>query len=279
VDLLRLVARVPRRRRVVIDCDGNYNDAINVAGDVNHRDPELSRKWINVCDSLSDKIFQPTYHPLRSNVRTFFFHAYHTGWEQPLKFKNKNYGMVYVGNNWYRWRGMARMLQGLEPVRDSVGKIAIVGNGWGSPSPWEKKETLIEDAYFRDSAYLQKFNIETRPPIQFDQVVPTMSEGVFSPVIYRPLFDHLQFITCRTFETVAANTIPVFLQERTFVEEFYGREAAALVLPAAGPEEKILDILRRPDEYAPIVSRLRRQMTEKHSYTVRLKELIQIVES
>jgi len=28
-----------------------------------------------------------------------------------------------------------------------------------------------------------------------------MSKGVFMPVIYRPLFDHLQMVTCRTFET------------------------------------------------------------------------------
>src|SRR5687768_132406 len=32
LDLLRLVARVPRARRVVIDCDGKYNDAIAVVG-------------------------------------------------------------------------------------------------------------------------------------------------------------------------------------------------------------------------------------------------------
>src|SRR5512142_1498046 len=30
IDLVRLVGRVPRRRRVVIDCDGAYNDAISV---------------------------------------------------------------------------------------------------------------------------------------------------------------------------------------------------------------------------------------------------------
>src|SRR5262245_2401613 len=30
VDLARLVGSVPRRRRVVIDCDGKYNDAISV---------------------------------------------------------------------------------------------------------------------------------------------------------------------------------------------------------------------------------------------------------
>src|SRR5262245_54035206 len=31
----RLLSQIPRARRVVIDCDGKYNDAISVAGDVN----------------------------------------------------------------------------------------------------------------------------------------------------------------------------------------------------------------------------------------------------
>src|SRR5215203_3964554 len=31
-----LLARIPRSRRIVIDCDGKYNDAIHVIGDVNH---------------------------------------------------------------------------------------------------------------------------------------------------------------------------------------------------------------------------------------------------
>src|SRR5262249_54258303 len=36
LDWVRLVAGVPRRRRVVIDCDGKYNDALRVGGDHNH---------------------------------------------------------------------------------------------------------------------------------------------------------------------------------------------------------------------------------------------------
>jgi hypothetical protein len=277
-DLVRLVSAIPRKRRVVIDCDGKYNECINVVGDLNHADAKASRDWIAVCDSLSDKIFQPTYHPLKVNVGTFFFHAYHPGWEEPLDFGHKDYGMVYVGNNWYRWRGLARVLRALEPIRARVGRIGLVGNGWSAPPPWANK-TLNEDAYFCDSAYLKKLNVETRPPIRFDQVVPTMGKGIFSPVIYRPLFDHLRLITCRTFETAAANTIPLFMQERAFVEEIYGAEAGELVLPQDRPEEKILDILRRPEKYAPIVASRRRHLANRHSYATRLKELVEIVES
>jgi Glycosyl transferases group 1 len=278
IDLLRLVGGVPRRRRVVIDCDGKYNDAISVVGDVNHPDTTASQRWVAVCDSLSDKIYQPTLHPLRPNVRPFFFHAYNPAWEVPLGCGAKAYGLVYVGNNWFRWRPLQRVLRGVEPIREQVGRIGLVGNGWGVPPPWANA-TLIEDAYYTDPAYLRELGVEVLPPVRFDQVIAHMGKGRFSPVIYRPLFDHLRLVTCRTFETPAANTLPLFAQEAADVVEIYGGGAAELVLPAHQPEEKILDLLRRPGYYAAIVQAIRRHLAKQHSYEVRLRELIDIVES
>jgi hypothetical protein len=250
LDLVRLVGRVPRERRVVIDCDGKYNDAISVVGDYNHPDKASSRRWIDVCDSLTAKIYQPTFHPLRNNVRTFFFHAYNPAWEVPLDFRAKEYGMFYVGHNWFRWRPMRQLLKAVEPVREQVGRIGIVGHGWASSPPWADP-TIID----------------------------SMSRGIFHPVIYRPLFNHLQLVTCRTFETFAANTIPLFGLDEAYVHEIYGEPAVELVLPVEKPHEKILDMLRRPEYYAGIVMGIRRHLAETHSYTVRLRELIAIVES
>ena len=48
LDWARLVSSVPRRRRVVIDCDGAYNDPILFHGDYNHRteeeQPQVARR-------------------------------------------------------------------------------------------------------------------------------------------------------------------------------------------------------------------------------------------
>ncbi len=277
VDLVRLVAKVPRERRVVIDCDGGYNDAISVVGDVNHRDEAASRRWMQVCDSLSDKIYQPTYHPLRPNVNTFLFHAYHPGWEQPLDFAGKDYGMVYVGNNWFRWRGMKRFLRALEPIRDKVGRIELVGHGWDEPAPWAKP-TNPKAAYENDPEYLRRLGVECEPPIRFDQVVPWMGKGIFTPVVLRPLFDHLRLVTCRTFETPAANVIPLFAQDAEYVREIYGDEALELVLPYEHPHERILDLISRPMHFADIVRGIRQRLTRKYSYEAQLRELIGIVE-
>jgi hypothetical protein len=278
LDLVRLAGKVPRRRRVVIDCDGAYNDAISVEGDVNHADAAASRRWVEVCDSLSDKVCQPTLHPLRPNVRPFFFHAYDPAWERPLDPRGKDYGMFYVGNNWFRWRGMKRVLRAVEPIRARVGRIGLVGHGWDAPAPWAKP-SLIRDAYDTDPAYLRKLGVEVFPPVRFDEVIGQMGRGVLGPVVYRPLFDHLRLVTCRTFETPAANTVPLFAQDPAFVAEVYGDEAAELALPAERPEEKILDLLRRPEHYAGVVRGIRRHCAAKYAYEAQLRALVEIVES
>ncbi|MBI2953644.1 MAG: glycosyltransferase family 1 protein, partial [Chloroflexi bacterium] len=198
-------------------------------------------------------------------------------WERPLDFGDKEYGMFYVGNNWFRWRGMQRVLKSIEPIREQVGRIGIVGHGWSSPAPWAHP-SLTEDAYYNDPGYLTKLGVEVMPPIHFHEVIAGMSNGTFTPVIYRPLFDFLQLVTCRTFETLAASTIPLFTQDAANVEEVFGEKSVELVLPEDRAQEKILDILGRPEQYAPIVQGIRRHLAEKHSYAARLRELIQIIE-
>jgi len=277
VNVVRLLSRVPRERRVVIDCDGMYNDAMHVGGDFNHPDEEGCRRRIALCESLSDKIFQPTLHPKRANVRPFLFHGYDPAWERPLEFRGKEFGMMYVGSNWFRWRALHRVLQAVEPVRDRVGRIGLVGHDWDAMPPWVASP-LREQAYFTEPEYLNRLGIEIMPAVPVEHVIPTMSKAVFNPVLIRPLFNQLGLVTCRTFETPAANTIPLFAQSAEYVNEIYGPRAAELVLKEHASEQ-ILDVLDHPQHYADAVLDIRRHLGEHHSYEARLKELVQIVSS
>jgi hypothetical protein len=191
LDLARLLTQAPRGRRFVIDCDGAYNDRIVAGPDYNHRDDEASRKWIDVC---------------RPNVRPFLFHAYDPAWERPLDFRGKKYGMVYVGHAKFRYGPMARVLRAVEPIRERFGRIALVGHGWDAIPSWATW-MKIEDYFYTDQDYLRKMGVEFVQPIPFEQVIDWMSKGIFSPVIYRPLFSHLRLVTCRTFETPAAPVV------------------------------------------------------------------------
>ena len=277
LNVAKLFSRVPRERRVILDCDGMYNDAIEVNGDFNHPTAEASRLRIELCDSLSDKIFQPTYRPRRPNVRPFLFHAYDAGWEQPLDFDGKDYGMIYVGNNWFRWKQLQRVLHAMEPVREHIGRAALVGQDWAA-MPWWVASPLREQAYFTDPEYLRRLNIEVQQPVAVEQVIPTMGAAVFNPVLIRPIFHHLGLVTCRTFETPAANTIPLFAQDPEYVREVYGEAAAELVLAdGEAASEQIRDVVTNPGDYAHIVSEIREHLADRHSYAARLQELVRIV--
>ena len=64
-------------------------------------------------------------------------------------------------------------------------------------------------------------------------------------------------VTCRTFETPAAGTIPLFLLDRDYVAEIFGERALELRLDDDKAHEKILDVLERPEHYAEIVMGIR----------------------
>jgi hypothetical protein len=277
LDWARLLAAVPRQRRVVIDCDGRYNDAIVAYGDFNHRNDAESRWWVAFCDHLSDKICQPTYRPLRPNVRPFLFHVYDPAWETPLDFAGKEFSMVYVGHSKFRWHGMARMLKAVEPVRDRLGRMALFGHGWAGLPHWAV-EMGMEEVYKIEPGYLARLGIEPQEPVPFVRVIETMSRGTFNPVVYRPLFERLAMVTCRTFETPAAGTIPLFLLDADYVREIYGERALQLVLDGETPHERVCDVLARPDHYAEIVKAIREGFRQRHSPAARLRELIGIID-
>ena len=278
LDFARFMTKVPRGRRVVIDCDGAYNDPIAVDGDYNHRDQAASRAWTQVCDSLSSKICQPTLRPLRGNVLPFLFYGFNPAAAESYKVAAKDYGMVYVGHSKYRWAAMERVLDAIEPVREQVGRLAVIGHGWDALPPWAGPMRM-EDAFYTDQAYLRKLDVEILPPIRFEQVIGWMSKAVFNPVLLRPLFRRLRLVTPRLFETVTAGTIPLFNMDAEHVREVYGEEALELILPAEHPERRIMDIVRRPERYVKILGDVRTHLAADHSYARRFKALIEIVES
>lgn len=278
LDFLRLLSRIPKSRRVLIDCDGAYNERFCADGDCNHRETSASRRWTEVCDSLSDKVCQPTLHPLRGHVRPFLFYGFSPHSEWPAHAVEKEYGMTYIGHSKFRWNSMSRVLRAIEPVRERLGRIALVGHGWNALPPWAASMQM-EAAFYTDDAYLRQLDIEFIPPIRFEQVIPWMSKAVLNPVLMRPTFELLRMVTPRLFETLSADTIPVFAMDSEHVREIYGAAATQLVLPADHPEEMILDIVSRQQHYLQFVERIRQELAENHSHVRRFRELLDIVHS
>jgi hypothetical protein len=158
-----------------------------------------------------------------------------------------------------------------------VGRVALVGEGWDRPMDWVEWQE-IQANYYVDRDYLKKVRVETLPPVPYQHVAATINKGVFNPVVYRPLFECLEMVTCRTFETPAAGTIPLFLLDPDYVNEIYGNDAVGLVLGGEAAHEKIADVMMRPEYYARIVQGIRQDFRHRHSPEARLRELIGIIE-
>ena len=276
LDIEGPMRRCPRERRIVIDNDGMYNDALSVDGDYNHRGSEDARIRTELYDRISDRIYQPTLQPLRPRVGTYLFHGYEPALEQGLPPGPREYGMVYVGSNWFRWGPMQRVLRSVEPIRDRVGRIRLAGHDWLG-APWWIEPPLRDEAYRSDPALLERLRIEITPPVPVQQVVPTMSRALWNPVLARPTFNHLRLVHPRLFETPAAGTIPLFDLDEAHVKELYGEPALELVL-GEDATDRIADVLERPEHYAAVVAKVRNHLTEHHSYDVRLRELVTLVE-
>jgi hypothetical protein len=274
--LVQLMSKVPRRSRVIIDSDGMYNDVIRVNGDYNHLDEESSKERVALCDELSDKIYQTTLTPLRPHVGTFLFAAYDVDRALPLEPGAKEYDMCYVGNNWFRWQPMKRVLSGIKGIRGRLGRLCIVGNGWHEIAQ-SVDQPLRDAACFTDPTYLTAVGVELLPAVPVAEVTSWMSRGRFSPVLIRPLYEDLKIVTPHVFETFTANTIPLLAVPEDYAAELYGPPATELVLKEH-PAEQILDVVARPEYYANLVAAIRQRLADQHSHTARLKQLIEIVE-
>ncbi|MFI7495069.1 glycosyltransferase [Kocuria sp. M4R2S49] len=277
LDIEGPMRRCPRERRILIDNDGMYNDALRVDGDYNHQTPEDARIRTELYDRISDRIYQPTLQPRRPGVATYLFHGYDPALERDLPPGPREYGMVYVGSNWFRWGPMRRVLGSVEPIRDRIGRIRLIGHDWLG-APWWIGSPLRNEAYRTEPALLERLRVEVTAPVPTEQVVPTMSRAQWNPVLARPTFNHLRLVHPRLFETPAAGTIPLFDLDEAHVKDLYGEAALELVL-GEDATDRIVDVLDRPGHYAAVVTRVRRHLAEHHSYDQRLRELINLVES
>jgi len=185
--------------------------------------------------------------------------------------------MIYVGHSKFRWHPMCAILRAIEPIRSQFARIALVGYGWSALPPWATAMQL-EDAYYSDVEYLQELNVELLEPVPFESVIDWMSKASFNPVISRPTFSVLRLVTPRFFETPAANTVPIFGLDAEYAAEIYGPDAAELVMRGDG-SELFVDMIRQPAHYDQLVRGIRQHLAAHHNHTVRLRELIDIIEA
>jgi len=285
--LARVLDGIPRERRMAVDLWGRFNDTIRLEHDFNHLeklDGHLGWEWIEAIQAVSDLIVQPTLVPIRRSVRSFLFHGYDpdavaqnyanaaeaaSAWRESGP-AEKPYGVMYIGSNWQRWDQVRRFLEQYANHRREIGPECLIGWDWGWRPEWAVEKGI--SGIDTDPSMLAELEVEVRDGVRFDEVVRLLGKARFTPVFHRPLFRHLGFVTNRTFESFYADTLPVLMLPRDFVQAVYGPAALALV-PGDDVAAHLSDALKQPEKYWDAVLQTRAHLARHHAYARRFQEL------
>ena len=276
-----MLTRFPRGARLIVDTDGMYNPLIHLdAYDFNHRSEAERESWIGYVDALSDSVAQTAMPPSRNpRVTALPFFGYNPQLRlEASAAPPKRYDILHVGHNWWRWRQVStELLPAIEQIRDQVGDIGFVGLWWDQPPP-EGPAAGPEEAFQSDPDVLRRLRIETPKAVMYHDVIKTMSSARINIFTQRPLLRHLRHLTLKYFEIFCADTIPLLMLDRDHVEAVYGPAARELVL-SGNVAAKLLDALRRPDDYRAVVDEVRRHLIAHHAYDRLVEDLVAALRS
>lgn len=263
---------VPRERRLVIDPDGKYSDAVRAGTDSNHDTPDSQTLWSGDFDRLSDIVLQPTLGVPGNGARRFLYFGVDRHRQQDPGARNeKPYDIVYVGNNWYRWTDVAWLIRSLAPVRSRIGRIGIFGRYWsGDPLPGYEEHTRS------DRAFLDEHGVEVHRSVPFDGVEAAMGAGRLCPILVRPVLAALQLVTPRMFETFAAATVPLLPPHLQYTKALFGGGADGHFLTEQ-PVERVLAALDDYERHVRSAQDIRAELALHHSYEQRLAQLLSFV--
>jgi len=267
--LARIERLVPRSRRVVIDPDGKYSEIAQSGTDTNHPTSNSREFWSELYQRLSDKVLQPCLGAMTARARRFLYFGVDRHRPRvPEANGEKPYGMIYVGNNWYRWHDFVWLFEQLAPIRPRLGRVALFGKHWfGDPKPG------LEEHTYSDPNFLRAQGVESYRSVPFDDVERVMGQGNLHPIFIRPVLNILGFATPRMFETFAADTLPILPPYFDHAVALYGARVTPLCLPE-NPADTVAAMLDRYSDYVALSREVRATLTKEHSYEVRLAELL-----
>lgn len=271
----KILAKVPRHRRAIVDADGMYNQLVATDSyDRNHPWEYLREEWYAHYRIVADRIFQPTFQPREPAVRKVLFYGYDPAQQIPAaQSPAKSYDLLCVGHNWWRWRQVSReLLPAIERVRQQIGDIAFVGSWWDT-IPAGAAELGVDSAFGTDPEWLRRLRIQVKPAVAYTEVVKLMSTGRINIMTQRPLFRELKILTSKYFEIFSADTTPLVMIDPDHAEMVYGPAGRELALHD-GVAEKLVDVLQHPTRYTEIVEEVRKHLLTHHTYRNRVQELV-----
>jgi hypothetical protein len=161
-------------------------------------------------------------------------------------------------------------LENYRTARGKIGKACLLGWDWGARPAWAIDNGMA--GIDTDPALLADLEVEVKSGVRFDEIVPLLGAARFVPVIHRPLFRKLNYVTIRSFETFEADALPILMLPKDFVRDVYGPAALTLV-PDDNVAALMLDALEQPEKYWDALLKTREHLAKQHSFTRRLQDL------
>lgn len=262
---------IPRSKRILVDLDGKYSPPESASGDTNHSTPDSCKYWKEQYEALSDKILQPTVKPIvgQKKVKQFIFFGIGECISNPITYKqSKEFDLIYVGNNWYRWSDVYSLVKSINSIRSRVKRVGLFGEYWSN-----EVLAAYEGATYSDVNFLRINNIEVHSSVPYAKLEAAMGKGLMNPIFVRPIINKFKFVSPRMFETFSADTVPLIPNYFTHASDLYGNYAKKLTL-SNNPANDILKILDNYKTYKNLCYEIREMLKMKHSYEVRLKQLL-----
>lgn len=220
-----MLGTFPKRHRMIFDMDGMYNPVVRLDGyDFNHDNEAERARWIEHYDTLADWVAKPTLTPPDNpRVRPMIFYGYDPALEiDPASAPPKQYDILHVGHNWWRWRDVGgKLLPAFEKIRGEIGEIGFIGLWWDGPPP-EGPEAGPEAAFQSDPETFKRLRIRTDTAVMYTDVIKTMSSGRINIFTQRPVLHHLKHLTLKYFEIFYADTIPLLMLDEDLVVSVTG---------------------------------------------------------
>ena len=270
-DIDEIIKKVPRSKIVLLDPDGKYLEPITSGKDTNHPTADSYKFWTTLYDSLSDIILQP-FLGTSSNPKIHSFLYFGVDRQaSEVRSTQKEFDLLYVGNNWYRWHDITWLVNAVKPIRSELKRVALIGQYW-TGEPMEGFEEATES----DETFLTANNVEVYKSADYGEVESAMSRGKLHPILVRPILNEMKFVTPRMFETFRADTVPLIPYYFTHANSLYGADVSKLTIS----NDATKDISRILNDYqaSEKLSRdIREKLLDEHSYEVRLGQLLEYV--
>ncbi|MEV6013603.1 glycosyltransferase [Streptomyces sp. NPDC051976] len=253
---------VPRDRRVVIDTDAHWGPEVTVGGD-SSGGIYTSARWNSLYATLSDLILQPRLGDLPAGA--VFFPYFGMARPQNGTVDSTDCDVQYIGNNWWRWESLQRLVTA---ARKHTKSVRVCGRWWDAETcPGYREPT------WSDPDWLAQQAVEVQQSVPLGQMVPHMARATVTPVLARPKLAAMKLLMPRVFETLASGSIPLIAPETAYLEQLLGPGTRSLLMD----EDVIGRMIADPGAYTPLLTDMQRRTYADFTYEKVLASLLRII--